>query len=136
MRKHFVWTHDLEKVISETLSGKRKRLTSNSDATLQLFSRAAEAGEHYYTATAKIYELSKSWKNLNKSSVFRKLKRNEGLWKNVGLIFTAFELHKALNAPDGSIIIPTIDTGGYGLKVIEPTDPDYLETFARLPGAA
>ncbi len=36
MRKYFVWTRDIERVIYETLSGKRKRLTLDSDATIKL----------------------------------------------------------------------------------------------------
>jgi hypothetical protein len=136
MRKYFVWTHDLERVIYETLSGKRKRLALNSDSTVKLFSRAAEASEHYYSFTATMYTLSKRLKKPNMSSVFRKLERNEHLWEGAGLIFSAIELQKVLAAPPGSIITPTFDIGGYGFEITKPTDPDYLETYSRLPGAA
>jgi hypothetical protein len=135
MRKYFVWTDDLKQVIDETVSGKRKSLASNSDSVVSLFSRAAAVGEHYYTTRVKMYELSRGWKNIAKSGIFRRLERTEDLWKNVGLIFTAVDLVNAANAPTGSIITPTFDIGGYGFEITKPTDPDYSEALSRLPGA-
>ena len=135
MKKYFVWTRDIEQVINQTLSDKRKRLASNSDATIKRLSKAAEGSEHYYSFTATMYELSRSWKNINMSSIYRVLELNVHLWEGVGLIFKALELQKVLAAPDRSIIIPTIDTGGYGFEIIKPTDTNYWEACKRLPGA-
>jgi hypothetical protein len=136
MKKYFVWTRDIERVIYETLSDKSKRIASNSDAIVKLFGRAAEASEHYRSFTATMYELSRNWKNINKSSIHRMLERNQRLSEGVGLMFSALELQKVLAAPPGSIIIPTFGIGGYGFEIIKPTDPNYLEAYSRLPGAA
>ena len=136
MKKYFVWTRDIERVIYETLSHKSKRLTSNSDAIVKLFSGAAEVSEHYRSFTATMYELSRNWKNINRSSVYRMLERNQRLWEGVGLMFSALEVQKVLAAPPGSVIIPTFGMGGYHFEIIKPTDPNYLEAYSRLPGAA
>jgi hypothetical protein len=136
MKKYFVWTRDIEHVIDETLSDKSKSLASNSDATVKLFDTAVKASEHYYSFTATMYQLSKHLKTPNRSSIFRMLERNQRLSEGVGLIFSALELQKVLGAPTGSIIIPTFGIGGYGFEVIKPTDPNYLEAYSHLPGAA
>lgn len=135
MKKYFVWGRDIERVIYEALFDKSKRLVSNSDAIVNLFGRAAEASEHYYSVRGTMYELSRNWKNINKSSIYRMLGRNQRLWEGVGIIFSALELQKALAAPPRSIIIPTFGIGGYGFEIIRPTDPNYKEVFSRLPGA-
>jgi hypothetical protein len=135
MKKYFVWTRDIERVIYEALSDKSKRPALNSDAIVKLFNRAAEASEHYYTLRATVHELSRNWKNINKSSIYRRLEHNERLWRGVGLIFSAIELQKVLAAPPRSIIIIIFQMGGYGFEVIKPTDPNYLEAYSRLPGA-
>jgi hypothetical protein len=135
MKKYFVWTGDIERVINETLSDKRKRLASNSDVIVKLFDSAAEASEHYYSFTATMYELSRNWKNINMSSIYKMLERNQRLWGGVGLIFSALELQKVLAAPPYSIIIPTFGIGGYSFEIRKPKDANYLEAFSRLPGA-
>jgi hypothetical protein len=136
MNKHFVWTRDIERKIYETVSDKSKRLASNSDVIVKMFSRAAETSAHYHSFTITMHQLSKKWKNINMSSVHRKLERNQGLWDSVGLVFSALELQKVLAAPPGSIIIPTFGMGGYSFEITKPTDPDYIEAYTRLPGAA
>jgi len=135
MKKHFVWSRDIERVIQKELSDKRKRLASNTDGVTELFGKAAEASEHWYSLRSAVHELSKNLKNPNMSSICRRLGRNARLWEGVGLIFSALELQKVLAAPAGSIIIMTFDIGGYGFEVIKPTDPDYKQAFTRLPGA-
>jgi hypothetical protein len=135
MKKKFVWTRNIERKISEAMSSKAKRLNSNSDAIVQAFSRAVEGGEHYYTGRAMMYELSRDWIKIEKSSIFRALERNNALFDGVGLIFNAIELQKVINAPPGSILIPGFDSGGFKIEVIKPNDPDYKEAFFRLPGA-
>ena len=67
---------------------------------------------------------------------YRTLERNQRLCAGVGLIFSAFEVQKALAAPPGSIVIPKFDIGGYGFEVIMPTDPNYFEAYSHLQGAA
>jgi hypothetical protein len=83
-----------------------------------------------------MYELSRNLKNPNKSSIYRTLERNQRLWEGVGLVFSALELQQVLAAPRGSMIIPTFGIGGYRFEIIKPKDPNYLEAFSRLPGAA
>jgi hypothetical protein len=133
--KKFVWTRDIERMICETLSDKSKRLTANSDAIITLFGRVAEASEHYYSYRVTMYEVSRDWININKSSIFRALERNERLWERVGLIFTAIELDKVWKAPPDSIIVITSDLSGYHFEVIKPGDPNYKKAFLSLPGA-
>src|SRR5262249_40312758 len=135
MKKYFVWPRDIERVIYETLSDKSKRQASNTDTIVKLFVKAAEASEHYYSFTATMYELSRIWRNINKSSIYRTLERNQRLWEGVGLIFSALELLKVLAAPPRSIIILMFNTGGYGFEIIKPADPNYLDAYLRLPGA-
>jgi hypothetical protein len=136
MKRYFVWISDIERAIYEALSDKSKRVASNSDAIVKLFNRTAEVSEHYYATAAKMYELSKNWKNINMSSIFRNIERNERLWHGVGLIFTAFEKQKVLAAPPGSIIVTTFGIGGYSFEVITSKDPNYSEACHRLPGVA
>jgi len=132
MKKHFIWTRD--PVVHKTPSDKKRRL--NSDEIITIFGRAAEASEHYYSFMVKEKELSKSWKYINKSSIYRMLKQKQEFWEGVGYLFTAIDLYKVLNAPPGSIIIPTFDTiGPPSFEIIKPTDPNYSEAWSRLPGA-
>ena len=136
MKKYFVWTRDIERMINDIVSDKSKHPASNSDAMVKLLGRAAAASEHYLSFTATRYELSRNWKNINKSSTHRMLERNQRLWEGVGLLFSALELQKVLAAPPGSIIIPTFSIGGYSFEITKPTDPNYLEAYSRLPAAA
>lgn len=136
MKKHFVWTRGIEQKFYETLSDKSKRLASNSDVIVKQFSRALETSNHYRSSAVTTYALSRDWKNVNKSSIFRALERNQRLWEGIGLVFSAFELQKALTAPHGSIIVATFGVGGYSFEIIKPTDPNYLEACASLPGVA
>jgi hypothetical protein len=138
MKKHFVWTREIEQKINETLSDKSKRPAAHSDDIIKAFSKLAELSAHYYAARVTIKELSRIWTNINKSSIYRMLERNKGVCEGVVLIFNALELQNVLNAPEGSIIVPTfgIGTGGYSFEVIKPDDPNYREAFSRLPGAS
>ena len=135
MKKCFVWTRNIEQAVYNTLSDKSKHIASNGDVIAKLFGRAAEWSGHYYSSAATMHELSRTWKNINKSSIYRRLGRNQRLWEGVGLVFSALELQKVLSAPQGSIIIPTFGFGGYSFKIIKPTDPNYVEAYSRLPGA-
>ena len=66
MKKHFVWTRDIQRVFQEMLN-KRKSLEPNTAGIIKVFAGIAEASEHYYSFAATKYELSRSWKNINKS---------------------------------------------------------------------
>ena len=136
MKRYFVWTRDIERVIYETLSDQRKRLASNSDAIVRLFRMGAEGSEHYYSSMATMYEVGRNWKNINKSSVYRMLEGNQRLWEGVGLVFSSLELQQVMAAPSNSIIVPTFGIGGYRFEIIKPSDPGYKDSFSRLPGAA
>src|SRR6266567_1164684 len=129
MKKHFVWTREIEQKIIETLSDKSKRPAANSDEIVKAFGKLTELGAHYYAARVTIKELSRIWTNINKSSVYRMLERNKEVCDGLVIIFTALELQKVLDAPDRSIIVATfgIGTGGYSFEVIKPNDPNYQE---------
>jgi hypothetical protein len=136
MKKYFVWAGGVEQVILHALSDTSKRGRSNRDVIVSLFSRVALFSEHYYEFAVATYRLSRSWKSINRSSIFRRLERTQHLWEGVGLICDAIEVNKALSAPTGSIIVIEPDIGGISIDVIRPDDPNYSEAFARLPGAA
>jgi len=137
MKRHFVWTREIEQKINETLSDKSKRPAANSDEIVKAFGKLADLSAHYYAARVTVKELSRIWTNINKSSIYRMLERNKEVCEGVVIIFSALELQNALSAPDGSIIVPTfsIGTGGYSFEVTTPNDPNYQEAFTRLPGA-
>ncbi len=134
MPHHFVWTWETMQSLHHA-SRHRKQTMFNPDALSKTFERVIEAGEHYYFAAAENYARSKTWKNINKSSIHRGLERNEKIFGAIGLLFTVIELQKVYFAPPDSIIVVTPDIGGCSFEVIEPKDPRYREAFMLLPGA-
>jgi hypothetical protein len=135
MKKHFIWTRDFERAILQTLSIKSNGLVSKSGAVVTLFGRIAETGAHYYALRSAAHILIRDLKKPNMSSICRTFERNARLCEGLGLVFNAIELQKVLNAPDGSIVIPKFEMGGYSFEIIKKGDPDYFAAFSHLPGA-
>jgi hypothetical protein len=134
--KHFIWMSNFEKTILQTLTNKSNGLASKRDVVVTLFSRLAEGSAHYSALRGAAHVLIRDLKKPNMSSIYRAFERNHRLWEGVGQVFTAIELQKVLNAPDGSIVIPKFEMGGYTFEIIKKGDPDYVAAFANLPGAS
>jgi hypothetical protein len=99
-----------------------------------LLKDGATFGHFYYLSRASMYAVSKDWKCIMRSSIYRKFLHNADLFDGIAVVFDAFELQRVWTAPEGSIIIVRFDFGGYSFEVIEPGDPHYLEAYASLPG--
>jgi len=135
MKKYFVWTSDFERAILQALSDKSKGLTADGGTVVTFFGRVAEAGAHYSALRGAAHVVIRELKKPNMSSIYRAFNRNQRLLEGVGQVFSAIELYKVINAPAGSIVIPTFGVGGYGFEIIKKGDPDYETALLNLTGA-